>query len=120
MGYGLLIRNIPMLLKKPRASINPKLILISSEGNLIEKEVDRDKYLEEIQPDQALIGFGEPTYWINDHLLYLTIYAQSPYTFTSQLISHIGKVIDPFQGIWQDDLNKDSLYAIWLLFPLTC
>lgn len=79
------------------------IYVISSNGDVVESELDLRGLLEKLDEDYRLLEISPHSYWINDHLIYLMFgymstdpHATHIYTFTT--------IIDPFKGILELDL----------------
>lgn len=88
--------------------------LLSVTGDILEYEYDVTQFIPEIDPERQFIGIGGPAYWINNQLIYLTLYSQSQITSTSQLAFPLSKILNPFKGVWINDLTDElPSYGVW-------
>jgi hypothetical protein len=79
-----------------------RIKLISQNGQVIETSLDLSVFNGELQYGTQLVGFSMDSHWINDRMIYATLYAAQPhgagpiYTYPT--------IIDPFSGTWENSL----------------
>jgi hypothetical protein len=83
--------------------------LLSSSGERIDHKLDLTGFLEQVPIDLYLSGTGAPHYWINDQFIYVTLW-MSTLPVGSQNIYPLVKLLDPFSGVWREDLLEDIPY----------
>lgn len=85
----------------------PKVILLSAIGERIEHTLSVDGFSDELPVANVLQGFSGYSHWINNTTIYAALYSLNPDPSTTRHISDLFKVIDPFSGVWREDLLKD-------------
>lgn len=89
-----------------------KVILLSADGEKIEHILSTIEFEDELQVGHQLVGVSGNSYWINAKMIYVTLYSQNPDPNTSGYISDLPKVLNPFDGEWNNqflDLPGRSL-----------
>jgi len=81
-----------------------KVQLLSAKGALKEQTLDLSTIKKEFGSKYRLLGFGLPSYWINDHLIFTTIYFQPDNDRIPSRLSSMSKIFDPFEGQWHDEI----------------
>ena len=89
-------------------------VLLSSKGEKIEHNLDISKFSTDAVSGMVLTGFSYPRYWINNQLIYVTILQESASPDTSQIVFPLVKILDPYKGIWREDIlaGIPSFYPI--------
>jgi len=85
---------------------SPKIILLSADGERIEHTFPVESFTDELQIAHVLQGFSGYSHWINNTTIYAALYSMNPDPNTTRHINDLPKVIDPFMGIWREDLLK--------------
>jgi WD40 repeat protein len=75
-----------------------QLILESADGEKVDKRIDVTQFNPELQVGHEFIGVAGYSFWINNELLYITLYSQNPELST--YITEYAKVLSPFSGEW--------------------
>lgn len=83
---------------------SPKIILLSANGEKIEHTFSVESFANELQVAHVLQGFSGYSHWINNTTIYAALYSMNTDPNTTRHINDLSKVIDPFMGIWRDDL----------------
>jgi hypothetical protein len=83
--------------------------LLSPSGERMEHKLDLTGFLEQVPLDLYLSGTRAPHYWINDQLIYVTL-RMTTLPVGSQNIHPLVKLLDPFYGVWREDLLEDIPY----------
>lgn len=85
---------------------SPKVILLSANGERIEHTFSVKDFTDELPLEYHFAGFSGYSHWISDTLIYAALYSM-----TSTSPHHIDdtsfKVLDPFAGVWREDLLED-------------
>jgi WD40 repeat protein len=80
------------------------IILLSADGDRIERVFDVSKFEDNLQVGHQLLGVSPAlSYWINSQLIYLTLYSQNPDS-PSGYISELPVVLEPFSAEWKNQL----------------
>lgn len=79
-----------------------KVVLLSADGERIESILSTIEFEKELQVGHQLIGVSGYSYWINNQMIYGTLYSQNPDQNTSGYFSDLPKVLDPFHGEWNN------------------
>jgi WD40 repeat protein len=83
-----------------------QVILLSANGERIEQTLSVEQFSNELQVAHVLQGFSGYSHWINNTTIYATLYSVNPDPNTTRYINDLPKVIDPFAGVWREDLLK--------------
>lgn len=78
--------------------------LLSAAGETVEYVLDTTQMQEELGPSWRLLGFGNPTYWMNDRLIFTTVYYQPDNDDIPSRLSSWARVFDPFIGQWNTEV----------------
>jgi len=82
---------------------SPEIVLLSANGERIEHTFSVKRFEDELPIEFHFAGFSGYSHWINNTTIYAALYS-----VTSSSPSHIDdtsfKVLDPFAGIWREDL----------------
>ena len=79
------------------------VVLLSANGETIEHSLDIQHFESEL-PVANQLTYLYSNGWINDHLIYVVFYVQNPDPTTTQVISLLPIVLNPFDGIWEERL----------------
>lgn len=85
---------------------SPEIVLLSAQGESIEHKLSVEGFGDELQVAHVLQGFSGYSHWINNTTIYAALYSMNPDPNTTRYINDLYKVIDPFNGIWREDLLK--------------
>jgi hypothetical protein len=77
-----------------------EMILLSAGGEKIKHVLSTKEFEDELQVGHQLVGVSGYSYWVNEHMIYTTLYSQSSDPNTSGHLSDLPKVLRPFDGKW--------------------
>jgi hypothetical protein len=84
-----------------------KIILFSAEGEMRETTLSIQDFVNEPPVGFRLVGFSGYSYWINNTTIYAALYASTWTPNSTGTNDDLPKVMDPFAGVWREDLLKD-------------
>jgi len=85
----------------------PKVVLLSANGERIGYTLSVEGFSSELQVAHVIQGFSGYSHWINNKTIYAALYTMNPDPHTSRHINDLPKVIDPFEGVWREDLLEN-------------
>jgi WD40 repeat protein len=83
---------------------SPEIVLLSAQGERIEHTLSVEGFADELQVAHVLQGFSGYSHWINNAMIYAALYSMNPDPNTTRYINDLPKVVDPFAGVWRNDL----------------
>lgn len=86
---------------------SPKVILLSANGERIERTMSVESFTDELPVGFRFFGFSGYSYWINNSTIYAALYSSTMTSNSPGSIADLPKVMDPFAGVWREDLLKD-------------
>lgn len=86
---------------------SPKIVLLSANGERIETSFSVEDFADELPVGFRLIGFSGYSHWINSTTIYAALYSGTMTSTSAGTIDDLPKVLDPFAGVWREDLLKD-------------
>jgi WD40 repeat protein len=81
-----------------------KIVLFSANGQRKETTLSIEDFVDEPPVEFRLVGFSGYSHWINNTTIYGALYSATP---SPGSIDDLPKVLDPFAGVWRNDLLKD-------------
>jgi len=84
-----------------------KIVLFSANGERIETTLSIEDFVDEPPVEFRLVGFSGYSHWINNTTIYGALYPSTGTSTSAGSIDDLPKVLDPFAGVWREDLLKD-------------
>lgn len=79
------------------------IYLLSASGETITNELDLSSYLSEIPPENKFLGLSGFSYWINNKLVYISLYSTIN-DGKPGLVTYLPKIVDPFTTVFMESL----------------